>query len=690
MNRKIIILSGALAALFSTARADEGMWLPKLVGERIEDMRAKGFMLTAADVYSEAEPSMKDAVVKFGRGCTGELISPEGLLVTNHHCGYSQIQRHSTVGSNFLENGFWAMSRAEELPNPGLEVTFLVRMEDVTDRVLAGTERASGPQFDSLVKANIESIVDQAEEGTHYKASVSKFYYGNRYWLYVNEIFTDVRLVGAPPSAIGKFGGDTDNWMWPRHTGDFSLFRIYAGPDNKPADYSPDNVPYRPERYFPVSTRGVSEGDFTMVYGFPGSTQQFITSDAVRQVVDYFNPFRIEVRTRRLGIIEDAWKDSERLRIAYAAKHSGIANAWKKWQGESLGLRRVGTVEKKRLLEACFEEWALGNPEYEGITYRLAEFYDKTIPCFHMRDIYNETLRAIELVGFAAKLAGPDITPGDGLPRWAEEFYEDYDTTIDKRMARYLLGKYLENTPEEFRCELLAGLAAGDAEQFVEDLYRQTRILSPEAVGRALSGEESWEVFTENDPAIRFYRAVDASFKEKLDARAYLARADSLYKIWVRGLMEYREETGSREDFFPDANLTLRFAYGRVEGYRPEDAVWHHPFSSVAGILEKYRTGIEDYSLTGDLPDIFEANPGVPVNFLASNHTTGGNSGSPVINGRGELVGINFDRTWYSTLSDIEFDPDICRNISLDVRYMLFVIDRVGGASYLIDEMTLR
>ncbi|MCD8072989.1 MAG: S46 family peptidase, partial [Alistipes sp.] len=473
-------------------------------------------------------------------------------------------------------------------------------------------------------------------------------------------------------------------------TGDFSLFRIYAGPDNKPADYSPDNVPYRPKRYFPVSMEGISEGDFTMVYGFPGSTQQFITSDAVRQVVDYFNPFRIEVRTNRLGIIEDEWKDSERLRIAYAAKHSGIANAWKKWQGESLGLRRVGTVEKKRRLEERFEEWARGNPGYEGITRSLAEYYDRTIPLFHMREVYNETLRAIELVGFAARLAGPDITPGEELPRWAAEFYDDYDPGIDRRTARYLLGKYLEATPVEFRPDVLAGLTVEDADGFLEELYGGTRILSPEAVAEALSDPEGWTAFLDSDPAMNFYWDLNGSFKEKLDVAGYLAQADSLYKIWVRGLMQYRKSEGSASDFFPDANLTLRFAYGKVEGYQPQDAVRHRPFSTVEGILEKYRTGNMDYALAGDLPALFEANRGVPVNFLASNHTTGGNSGSPVLNGRGELVGINFDRTWYSTLSDIEFDPVVCRNISLDVRFMLWVIDKVGGASYLFDEMAIR
>ncbi|MCD7969608.1 MAG: S46 family peptidase [Alistipes sp.] len=699
MIRRILLTLALLPFLIPGAKADEGMWLPKLVGQRIDDMQGKGLMLGAADIYNEDGPSMKDAIVKFGSGCTGELISAEGLLVTNHHCGYGQIQRHSSVEHNYLDNGFWAMDRSQELPNPGLEVTFLVRMEDVTDRVLNGTAGlAEGPELDSVVRVNIERIVEQAEEGTHYKASVSRFYYGNQYYLYVNEIFTDVRLVAAPPSAIGKFGGDTDNWMWPRHTGDFSLFRIYAGPDNKPAPYSKDNVPYRPRHYFPVSTQGVAEGDFTLVYGFPGSTQQFITSDAVDYVLNYSNPAKIELRTMRLAIIENAWQDSEAIRIAYTAKHSGIANAWKKWQGESLGLRRLGTIQKKIALEEAFEQWAAGNPGYEGITRKLSRTHADLLPYAYATEYYSESLRAIELISFASRLSG--LKAGTVLPDWAENFYKDYYPEIDRQIARYLTGKYIGEFENDWRPDILQDMEEAGVEEFISGLFDHTRLTDRDAVTAALGDSVSWAEFTAADPAMAAFRNFDQFYGERLlkPYSQYRVELNGLYKTWVKGLTEYRRYTGGATDLFPDANLTLRFAYGKVEGYDPEDAVRHKHNSTVAGILGKYATGHPDYDLPENVLELFysrdygrwEMDSTVPVCFLASNHTTGGNSGSPVINGNGELVGINFDRTWMSTMSDIEFDPQICRNISLDIRYMLYVIDKLGGASYLFDEMTLK
>ena len=391
--KKILLSLLTLLAAVATTKADEGMWLPSLISQRLADMQSKGFQLTAEDIYSVNQAALKDAIVLFGRGCSGELVSDKGLLLTNHHCGYGQIQYHSSVEHDYLTNGFWAMNQREELPNPGLTVSFLQRMEDVTERVEAGQ--------------SIDSIVEEAREGGKYSASVESLYYNNKFYLFVYQVYRDVRLVGAPPSSIGKFGGDTDNWMWPRHTGDFSIFRIYADKDNQPADYSPENVPYTPKRHFTISTKGAEEGDFTFVYGFPGSTREYVTSDFIDYTLNYSNPAKIHLRTLRLDIISEAQSKDVATRIMYASKHAGIANAWKKWQGESLGLARRKTVEKKQAYEARFEQWAKGS-EYEGVLDKLHAKYAELLPVAITRDYYNEAIYAIELVGFA----GPQLLHG--------------------------------------------------------------------------------------------------------------------------------------------------------------------------------------------------------------------------------------------------------------------------------------
>ena len=448
MIKKILFCALACITL-TTATADEGMWLPSLIKERVKDMRKKGFRLKADDVYSTTKPSLKDAVMQFGGGCTGEFVSAEGLLLTNHHCGYASIQKLSSVEHDYLTDGYWAKSRAEELHVPGLTISILERMEDVTDRIAAGESK--------------ESIIEQAKQGKGCRASIESMYYGNQHYLFVYRVYSDVRLVGAPPSSIGKFGGDTDNWIWPRHTGDFSMFRVYADANNEPADYSVDNVPYRPKRYFPISTKGVSEGDFTMIYGFPGNTQEYVTSDAVEYVAEVSNPMKIALRTIRLDIISEAQSKDVATRIAYAAKHANIANAWKKWQGESLGLERLKTADKKEDYEEAFAAWAADKPQYAALLDSMHAAYKKTIPGYFARELFNETIAGIEAYNFAAwlnsKHAKGDKLTADVQAVGRKYYLNDYRAEIDKAIAGRMIAEFIarmpaENVPQELTDEI--------------------------------------------------------------------------------------------------------------------------------------------------------------------------------------------------------------------------------------------
>ncbi len=626
---KRIFLSVALTLAVFSASADEGMWLPSQIEAQVRDMRRKGFKLRAADLYSTEKPSLNDAIVLFGGGCTGAIVSAEGLLFTNHHCGYGQIQKHSSVEHDYLTDGFWAMNRGEELPNPGLTVSIMRRMENVTEAVAAGRG---------------DEILRVAEEGGRYRAEIKPLYYGNEQWMWVYEVFTDVRLVAAPPSSIGKFGGDTDNWVWPRHTGDFSVFRIYAAADgsNTPAAYSPDNVAYRPDRFFTVSTDGVKEGDFTFVYGFPGTTREYVTSDEVRYIVERSNPAKIALRTLRLDIIAEASAADPATRIALAARQASIANSWKKWQGESWGLRRRATAERKRAEEADFARWAATRPEYAHLLDSLAAGYARWADVVYLNELYNETFRVMEFDGSPLnnRLNAALL---DGFARWAPEgvLLDIFSHTIDS------LGGY--------------STAAGHLAA-LENLR-----------------EEVWRVL--NVPRVTSFAAIPDIVEH--------------YTPYMRALREF--DTARR--FYPDANLTLRIAYGSVAGYRYEDAVWHEPVTTLDGVMAKDNPEIYDYDIPPRLREIYAAGDygrwavtidgrrTVPVCFIASNHTSGGNSGSPILNARGELLGLNFDRTWLGTMSDLEFDPSICRNISVDVRYVLFTIDKVGAAGWLLDEL---
>ena len=702
MKRLLTIITLASIS-FLSAKADEGMWLPSLISQRIADMQDKGFRLSAEDIYSVNQASLKDAVVLFGRGCTGELVSPEGLLLTNHHCGYGQIQQHSSVEHDYLRDGFWAMTREEELPNKGLTVSFLERMDDVTDIILKGYDSSmSEKERADLVKINSEALIKEAtQEGKGLRATVEALYYGNQYFLFLYREYSDVRLVGAPPSSIGKFGGDTDNWMWPRHTGDFSIFRIYADKDNNPAPYSKDNVPYKPKKYFKISTKGVQEGDFTFIYGFPGRTQEYIHSEGVRYIEETGDPHKIHLRTLRLDIMKKYMGESQKVRIQYSSKNANVANAWKKWQGEVKGIRKMKTVRTKQEFEKAFDAWAKGG-EFDGVTGKLAALYAELEPYQFATDYYSETVRTIEIANFAmsiARLFSQEDFDKAKAEELAATFYKDWHLPIDKESFVAVMNEYEKNIPEDFKPayhkEKLA--AYGSVEAWAEDMFTNSIFVDPDKV-KALAAEDKEAVL--KDPATEFSNEFLKWYTT--DIQPVTARINRdlqlAYRDYMRGQMTYCRTQRVPKAFYPDANLTLRVAYGHIKGYSPSDAVYYMPSSTIKGIMQKDNPEIFDYNIPQRLRDIYaardfgpwtDASGEVPVCFIATNHTTGGNSGSPVINAEGNLIGLNFDRVWEGTMSDIVFDPEICRNIALDIRYVLFIIDRVADADHLLEEMVL-
>ena len=699
--KRLLTLLLVVGVSFS-AMADEGMWLlPYIKKMNEKDMKAHGAKLKAEDVYSAEKSSLKDAIIIFGGGCTGEIVSPEGLIFTNHHCGYGAIQQLSSVEHDYLADGFWATCNADELPAEGLSVRFVRHIWDVTADIVGNIPSTAGEQeFQAMSSANKQAkIAELKAQYPGYDIIIPGFFGNNQFFAFAYETYTDVRLVGTPPSSIGKFGGDTDNWIWPRHTGDFSMFRVYADANNEPADYSADNVPYRPKRYLPISTKGVKEGDFTMIYGFPGNTQEYITADAVEYVAEKANPMKIALRTIRLDIISEAQSKDVATRIAYAAKHANIANAWKKWQGESLGLERLGTAEKKRAYERSFAAWAADKPQFATLLDSMHTAYEKAIPGYFARELFNETIAGIEAYNFAAWLnsqqsKGVKLT-ADVQNVGRKYYLNDYRAEIDKAIAKRMIAEFIERMPaENIPQQLTAAIESnGSVESFVEQLYANTQLTTKyplttdEINADAMVQFASWFTQQVNNNRNYTYRN--------------LSNVPGVEK-WYREYMQALREWDKKRAFYPDANFTLRVSYGTICGYENADGEYHTPLTTLDGIMAKDNPDIYDYNIPQVLRDIYAAKDygrwsiekngkqTIPVCFLASNHTSGGNSGSPVINGKGELIGINFDRTWRSTMSDIEFDPTICRNISVDIRYVLFVIDRIGGASYLFEEMDLR
>ena len=712
MRKTLSIILSALASIL-TASADEGMWLPSLISQRIGDMQAKGFRLSAEDIYSINQSSLKDAVVLFGRGCTGELISGDGLLLTNHHCGYGQIQKHSSVEHDYLKDGFWAMKRSEELPNEGLTVSFLERMEDVTPVILNGYDPSmQESERAELVRRNSQALIESITGNDKtIRATVEALYYGNQYFLFVYREYSDIRLVGAPPSSIGKFGGETDNWMWPRHTGDFSLFRIYADKDNNPAEYSPDNVPFKPKKHFRISTAGVKEGDFTFIYGFPGSTQEYIHSEWVRFISEVSDPDKVALRTLRLDIFNKYMNQSQAVRIQYSAKKARVANAWKKWQGEAGGIIKMKTVETKKAYEKAFSEWAKGT-EYEGLTDKIEQICKELAEHQYLVDFYMETVRAFEAASFAGMITRDCLPDGKDTPldmekfkKHMEAFFKDYHKPVDQECFAALMEAFDNKIPDAYKPDYFTEKMKeyGSAEAWAEFLLNSTIYTDRERMNAI--GENDGESLL-NDPVNVYYeKMTEWIMPHSSKAKQISQDLQLAYRDYMRGQMEYADYLAAKGEgspegskaFYPDANLTLRVAYGHIKGYSPYDGAYYRPSSTLKGIIEKDNPEIFDYNIPQSLRDIYaskdfgkwtDADGEVPVCFIATNHTTGGNSGSPVINADGDLIGINFDRVWEGTMSDIDFDPDFCRNISLDVRYVLFTIEKIGNAGYLFDEMT--
>ena len=729
LNKWPLLAFLLLPGSFSVLRADEGMWIPLLLDQNEAEMQRMGLQLDAEDIYSINHSSLKDAVVIFGGGCTGEVVSDQGLVLTNHHCGYDAIQYHSSVEHDYLTDGFWAGSFEEELPCPGLEVRFLERITDVTDAVLHGLD-AKLPE-----KVREDSIRIRSKrlagpfEAEGYEARVVPFYHGNQYYMFVYEVYPDVRLVGTPPSNIGKFGGDTDNWMWPRHTGDFSVFRIYADSANRPASYSPSKRPYKPEKHLSIDLNGYEEGDFTFVLGYPGSTQEYISSYAVRLIEDVMDPMRISARTERLDVIKAAMDRDAKTRIQYASKAAGIANGWKKWQGEIKGLERLNVVGSKQDYETVFQDWCSGvnGKEFAGILPALKENYQGLEPYLVMQIIFQEHILAPEAVSFAysfnllhdvAKGTDSSMSLEDALAVCKEKagiFFKDYDPEVDRAIFERLA--FMVNA--DGTRDQVIDFEGSTLEKQLDWFYGKSVFTSRERMEKFLGNfKESSYKALERDPMFKYAQVVFGQYVNQTYPfiRMYNARIDSLQRLYMKGQIRLKESgdfaslmrVGIRNDIplsnvgsemlYPDANFTMRVAYGQVKGFEPADAVEYAPYTTLAGIMEKEDPDIYDYVVEARLKDLYarkdygpyaNALGEMPVAFVGTNHTTGGNSGSPVLNGDGNLIGINFDRNWEGTMSDVRYDPDMCRNIMLDIRYCLFIIDKFAGAERLIDEMDI-
>lgn len=695
--KKLATLILAALTIATSAIADHGMWIPMFINKNISEMQKQGLTLSAEDLYSVNQSSLKDAVVIFGGGCTGELVSDEGLLLTNYHCGYDAIQKLSTVEHDYLTNGYWAKSREEELPCEGLSVQFLVDITDVTDEVLANTDTISDIVARAKqIRSNSEKIREnKLKEDRRISVEVESFYGGNQYLLFRYKVYTDIRLVGAPPAEIGKFGGDTDNWVWPRHTGDFSMFRVYADKNNEPADLASSNVPFKPKRHLKISTEGVKEGDFTMVMGYPGSTILYSTSHYVN-VINNLYPKKIELRTAKLDVMNKYQAKSAKVNIQYAAKNASTSNAWKKWQGELKGLKKVNAYSLKSNAEA---DLANKNKDAKVLLDQYASIYNDEYIQRELTEAYIVEAfwsNGVEICSFASRI---NRSSSNDISTLVNGFYRDYDRTVSEEMAIEVMKIYCKNIARELWPASLRNWK-GDAASYVKKLYAKSKLANPEYAKKlaTMTSEQALKVL-KKDPALILSREFD-DLRFAINSGKFFANVPStstvndLNRRYIKTVLEAYPDS-----LLPsDANFTLRISYGHVAGYEGDDAVEYGAFTTLDGIIEKNRTGNPDFTVPQRLIDLYEqkaytdyadATDGkLHTAFVATNHTTGGNSGSPVLNAKGELIGLNFDRAWNGVMSDVIFNPLQCRNITLDIRYLLFIVDKYAGARYLVGEMT--
>lgn len=706
MNKLIISLAAAILSL--PVAADEGMWLlPLLKGQRFPEMQALGLKLQDYDIYSPDSASLKDAVVIFGGGCTGEIVSPEGLLLTNHHCGYGCIQRHSTLEHDYLTDGFWAMSRDQELPNPGMTVTFIDKIEDVTDYVKKELKKDTDPNsmnflspkfLNGLAKAKVGEKFLQDNPGT--EVEIKAFYGGNQYFMFTKKIYSDIRLVGAPPSSIGKFGADTDNWMWPRHTGDFSVFRVYAGQDNRPADYSPENRPYKAEKFLKISLDGYKEGDFAMIMGFPGSTQRYMTSYEIDDMLNVSNPNRIFIRGERQAILKEDMAASDKVRIQYASKYATSSNYWKNSIGKSRGILKLGVKERKQQQEAAFQAWAEKNtlPEegYIDALPKIREAIEGLAGIDDNRQYLEEAfLRAVEILTPAKMFDGrTEIKDPEEARKAMAGWYKDYNAPTDRKVAKRMLKIAREHMTDlpSFYTEIVDKEFNGDTDAYVDYIFDNSLFTSQEKVDE-LIGSFSADKYAA-DPIAPFVKSVWEKYNALSQARKPIV--EKYYegsRKYVAGLMLQNP----KKAWASDANFTLRLTYGRVLPYSPADGIEYNYYTTLKGVMEKENPqNPTEFTVPEKLKELYAArdfgryaNAGgeLPVAFLADCDITGGNSGSPVMNARGALLGLAFDGNWEAMSGDVAFEPDLQRTISVDIRYVLFIIDKYAGAGWLLDEL---